>query len=112
MTNVVAGGGTLDFDNTKYIDLGNSSWSHYAAGDPSWSISISDAKVPSSNNDIANVLCSKYKTTSRSGFAPYSISLSTGGTLWLIDDNCSNMTSAQVAEYLKGVILAYEKASS
>ena len=113
-TKTAIGGGSIDFDNTSWVDLGSLTWTQNSYG------------FYATLNAAANILvCSKYKqhgTASNasgvqsqdkvvcfnylqtSGYFPIS-------TLIVRDTTYSSYTATQFKNAMKGVLLAYEKAS-
>ena len=106
VTNVVAGGGTLDFADTDWVDLGEQTWTYNST------YSCFTSGVISGGATSFKLLCSKYKTVSNY--------LSLGNkTIAYIYNNCiaiqdttygTDATAFKNA--MKGILCAYEKAST
>ena len=115
VANVVAGGGTLDFANTAWVDLGTLTFSSStSAGHTYYFATLTGVKQYSADSK-PNIICPLYKTVLSKQTA-YGILntfnedmiisvLSSSETIIIRNDNLTN------TDNLKGIILTYEKAS-
>lgn len=100
----------LDFDNTAFVDLGELKWTYYATSPSHFSATLIGVKV-----GTAKILCTKYKAIASGGGSSLTvdktINIHNGSTYVQIkDDAYTDATAFKNA--MKGVLLAYEKASS
>ena len=107
---LLASNQNVDFLNTDFVDLGNLNWNkdtNYKFYAP-----LTSAKAPADNNTKANILCAIFKTQSLNdwGNDNLCIGLSTGQGLWVRHNSYTDITAFKNA--MKGILLAYEKASS
>lgn len=106
----------VDFNNTAWVDLGSLEWSKGAVNDNYvfYSEELRNLiKIPSANTDVAKIISSKYKTSAYqtiwSNFVNGLIAISASGDVNITDMTYSDATAFKSA--MKGVLLAYEKAS-
>ena len=105
----------IDFENTNYVDLGSISWS-YDSGNTYFYANISSIgmELPNNNNTAAKALSPKYKTISASGVMYTAtnnvVGFTSDGYIVIRDTNYTDATSFKNA--LKGIIMAFEKASA
>jgi hypothetical protein len=106
---------TIDFDNTAYVDLGSLTWT-YLNG--KMFADLTNAFVMPNQTDISPIVCTKYKSSSINNVVNQSGNgIITLGNLgyWgehrvaVYDSNYTNATTFKNA--MKGVLLAYKKAS-
>ena len=97
------------------VDLGSLDWV-YQSGNTRFNANqalASLAKLPSTNNEVANIICAKYGTTSSNNTASASYNLSVGlstfGNIQIRDTNFTDATAFK--ESLQGVYLSYELAT-
>lgn len=103
VANVVAGGGTLDFRNTNYLDMGELTWGYDTYYPRFYATLPSDVK-----HDVQfmpNALCTKYKNDNSGGMNFF---IYNDGKIYVYDNNYTDATTFQAA--MKNVLLAYEKA--
>lgn len=99
----------IDFNNTAWLDLGSLSWSHQ--GDSWFTATAPSGMKGSGNNEIASkILCSIYKTSPYIGIQDLQISLSSNGAVVSVK-NTNYIYASTFKNAMKGVLLAYEKAS-
>ena len=102
---------TLDFDDTKCIDLGNVVWSYVTSPTPYFNATINDIKYVSDLSNVAKILSTLYKTTSWNvAFEADKVVCLTTTNIRIKDSTYTDATAFKNA--MKGVLLAYEKASS
>ena len=101
---------SLDFNNTAYVDLGELNWIWYndrfECNTP-----ISNMKKPSANSSPIKGLTTKYKIIDANNLGNKRIAVNTSGELRALDSDYNGSTSS-FKQAMKGVLLAYEKASS
>ena len=111
---------SLDFDDTDVVDLWTLSWSKTTgstSGDIYFYSSITGAnapKAPSTNAEVAKIISTLLKTTSHKGNYDSSdegIAISNTGLITIAGTNYDSLTTDQFKAAMKGVLLAYEKAS-
>ena len=99
---------TLDFDNTNVIDLGDLAWV-YSNG--IFIVSIpADGKPHFDDTNPADVICTKYKIVARDDTESTDKAISWKTEIRVNDSAYTDATTFKNA--MKGVLLAYEKASS
>ena len=96
----------VDFDDTDFVDLGGLSW-NYNSTSQFFLVSF-NAKKPNTDNDIANIICSKYTSIARNSLQDKQVCYNTSGYLIIKDTAYTDATAFKNA--MKGVLLAYEKA--
>lgn len=111
----------VDFNNTDVVDLGTLNWNDYNStrGMFTSNGTISGAVGSSDNNVASNMVGSIYKSNTANicynglvgGGADKQIAITGTGQVYIIDSAMSGKTGAQIKEMLKGILLAYEKAS-
>ena len=108
---------SLDFDNTDFVDLGTIAFdTAITSVDGLYrftsTILVGVAKGSSSNNTIAKCLCTKIKTNSidNTYLCQTGIAISPSGSISIFVQGINNDNDMKT--YLKGQLLAYEKASS
>ena len=105
--------GTLVVDRAM-VDLGALDWAVYGTNFfYSTYLRVNNlVKIPASNDDIANIVCSKYMAVSfnNNSNTDKGISVNAGGNLFIRDTDYSDASS--IATALSGVQLVYELASS
>ena len=108
---------SLDFDNTDFVDLGTieldtSTTSVDGLYRFTSTTLVGVAKGSSSNNTIAKCLCTKIKTNSMDNtyLCQTGIAISPSGSISIFVQGINNDNDMKT--YLKGQLLAYEKASS
>lgn len=102
---------SLDFDTTDAVDLGNYLWNEYSAGFFTF-IGIGNPVTPVNNDTPAKILCTGYKTNAWNN-NDNGIALAAGGAgLFSIKDTNYTGNVDGFREHMKGVLLAYEKAST
>lgn len=115
VANVTAGGGTLDFDNTDWTDLGTLNWVYYSTYDANVFVAAISNRKQVQN---APIICPKYKTNSASAY--YSLpdkTISTNdyqyglATAIFIKDLSFNGDADAFKASVKGILAAYEKAT-
>ena len=111
VANVVAGGGTLDFNNTAWVDLGTINWNYDSVNSRFISSSaITGIKSVSSAGDVPTILSPLYKTIDMNHQSSnMTISQYTNGNLYIKNSSYTDATAFKNA--MKGILLAYEKAS-
>ena len=113
----LASANSLDFLNTSWVDLGTLDWSTYSSPSSSiFRIALSSANIKpaADNSNNGNILASIYKvkdytSISSSDNMCIAISNSSQNRLTLINTSYTDVTAFKVA--MKGILLAYEKAS-
>ena len=100
-------------ENYGIVDLGSLAWTYqsgYTRFNANQALS-GLAKLPSTNNEVANIICAKYVTTSSNNTATasydLSVGLSTNGNIQIRDANFTDATAFK--ESLQDVYLLYEK---
>ena len=118
VTNTVAGGGTLSFENTKFVNLGDLNWTYDSGNSRFYTTSITDIDLPASATDVATILCSLYTTSTygsvNGGSAYYDLRIggfASGTTKYIDVSNSSYTTGDAFRTAMKGVLLAYKKSS-
>ena len=108
---------SLDFDNTDFVDLGTIALdTSITSVDGLYRFTsttlVGVAKGSSSNNTIAKCLCTKIKTNSidNTYLCQTGIAISPSGLISIFVQGINN--DEDMKTYLKGQLLAYEKASS
>ena len=103
----------IPLENYGVVDLGSLTWT-YQSGNTRFNAyqALSGlAILPSSNNEVANILCAKYSTVSSNNTAAasydLSVGLSTNGSIQIRDTNFTDATVFK--ESLQDVYLLYEK---
>lgn len=110
----------LNFNDTGCVDLGTKSFSlkpnQTSPGHLffTWDLQ-NDIEHAATEGTVGKILCTKYKSdTANSTYvddlSPDSICISASGYVGI--NTSVNMTAAELAQSLKGVLLAYKKASS
>ena len=104
---------SLDFDNTAYVDLGDLNWSYGTSlgTGGKFSVFFANAKSHSTSSTNAKIVSTLYKTNNWDAVysgADMSVALD-GQTLRITNSNYTDATTFKNA--MKGVLLAYEKAS-
>lgn len=97
---------SLDFNNTAFVDLGSLDWSYN--GTRFLSLGISTTVKKPGDNDVANVLCTIYKTNSLNAYTDKQVAIDSGGPIAIKDSEYTDVDTFKTA--MKGVLLAYEKA--
>lgn len=105
---------SIDFANTDFVDLGELSWARTNdSGHERFYVTLSGAETPSSNNEKANLVCTKYNLSSAGDIYNHvedkTIGLTNDGSLVIYDSSYTDASAFKNA--MKGVLLAYEKAS-
>lgn len=113
-TNVAVGGGSLEFNNTGYLDLGDYSWTQFTEnGVTMYQAYITVIKGTVDNNTKANILCPNFKTTTTTsvlaGTSVDRIGVNTTSYV-TIHPEASYASGDAFKAAMKGVLLAYEKA--
>ena len=107
-----------DYENGTYtqmvaeVDLGDLTWTYNADHTYFESAVPSNLKVPSSNENVANIVCSIYKTIANLQYnnsENKTISISIGGKIGVCDTSYTD--AAVFKEAMKGVKLVYELAT-
>ena len=108
-------GDTYESDGTvtrKYgiVDLGTLSWT-YLLSQTKFYASLPLAKTPTTNNDVANIICAKYDTISYADMTgdKKMIAITSSGNLYVRDSAYTDATTFATA--MNGVYLVYELAT-
>lgn len=104
---------SIDFNNTDWVYLGELNWTKQTAYgiQEFYSSGIANlVKHVSSASDVANIICTKYKSAGRNSTQVNTISIGQEGNVYIKDQ--SDISTDQFKNAMKGVLLAYEKASS
>ena len=102
----------LNFEDTDFVDFGTLTWNYNPNNGLFYVSGISSIiELPSSNDDVAKVICSSYQTTTRnlSTTTDKSVAISLAGEIVIRDSSYNNADTFKSA--MKGILLAYEKAS-
>ena len=110
----------IDFNNTAFLDLGDLQWNLTEVSVGKVSVLISDIKAPANNDTFANILCTSLQTdnyTTINSVSAVDLTIAYGiynylQLKWTDKISSSTDTREKVKAALKGVLLAYEKASS
>lgn len=106
--------GSIDFNNTTWVDLGTLNWTAGNANGKFY-VPLSGIKIATGYNAIPNIACSKYQTGSKNQFDNASvdkiIAISDGIAYIYVYDSGAGTDATTFKNSLKGVLLAYEKAS-
>ena len=108
---------SIDFVNTNYTDLGNFDWTYtrIAGGAYGFMATINSVKYQTVSSSLPNLLCSEYRTiTADQSYAGSKVGISTltdSARVTIYDPSAGTDATAFKAA-MKGVLLAYEKASS
>lgn len=100
---------SLDFDNTAWIDLGTLNWNY----DSDYNMFWARITTMKDSDNTMNLLCSLYKTasgTSRVNGIIVSYGYHAYNEINVFDNRYTDTTTFKNA--MKGILLAYEKASS
>lgn len=107
-----------DYENGTYtqmvaeVDLGDFTWKHDATYPYFFTSVPSDLKIPSSSLNVANIVCSIYKTVANANYnreENKTISISEGGNIGIYDTHYTDTTVFK--EVMKGIKLVYELAT-
>ena len=100
---------SLDFNNTAWVDLGSLTWTKYSVteGNLFRSNTISGANISTSSTPI--IICTIYKQMNGNVRTNKSISCGIANSVDIVDNSYTDATSFKTA--MKGILLAYEKAS-
>ena len=90
---------SITFNNTKYVDLGTLTWG-YSSANNRFNANVSDIK-----SNAENILCTRYVYGTSGTNVIYCI----GTQIYVLSTEYSDTTIFKNA--MKGVLLAYEKAS-
>ena len=101
---------SLDFLNTDFVNLGSLTWTYYATSPSHFSASLSGVKVGTNK-----ILCTKYKAVASGGGSSITTNMTinihnSSAYVQIKDDSYTDADTFKNA--MKGVLLAYEKASS
>ena len=107
----------IDFDDTAWVDLGSLTWVLVDIDKHLFRAEVSNSKVIVDNTTPANLLSSSYKTISTSDIYSNHPNMSiakgiagiVGDYMLVVNDDYTDETTFKNA--MKGIILAYEKAS-
>lgn len=108
---VTAGGGTLEFANTKWVDLGDYNWTRTIEN--SIGFFRTDANTPSDLANYAKMLSPLYKLNTGTNWKALSnmeIIANQTTNIYIRNDTYTDATAFKNA--MKGILLAYEKAST
>lgn len=112
---VVAGGGTLDFANTKWLDLGDLNWSLGGSGGNKRFQAVvtgMNMKPASSESTTANILCSIYVSASNNstyaGTTNMTISINSAEDPYVGVVNTTYNDATDFKNAMKGILLAFE----
>lgn len=104
---LVAENSSLDFNDTNYVDFGDLTWNKYEGA-----FFVDSVPVASTTN-YKRVICTKYKTLDYNLTEDKTVRVSYKGTRIVVyDSSFADATTEQFKNANKGVLLAYEKASS
>ena len=101
---------TLNFEDTDFVDLGTLNWGYSTTYN--WFRASVSWQGSGSNSIASKILCTKYKNVALSNNKDSNLSISLSGdgdVLQIYDTNYIDETTFKNA--MKGVLLAYEKAS-
>lgn len=110
---LLASSQSVDFNNTDWVDLGSLTWS--ASSENRYYATYTNLVIPADNDTKANILCSKYATQTANYRELHKtenqIYMNTGGRILYIVDTGTYADATAFKNAMKGVLLAYEKAS-
>ena len=97
----------IPLKHLKIVDLGSFDWSYNSSQQRfNPNTQIPNMATISSNNTVANIVCSKYLTSSYNNLAIGNISLNTNGYIYIKDTSTTSTTDFKNA--MQGVYLFYE----
>lgn len=99
---------SLDFDNTDFVDMGNLNWG-YASGRLYSTSLVGVIKPVVSGNDVGHALCTKYGTKSYYSYNDKEMAIGDNGYIYIKESSYTDGDTFKAD--MKGVLLAYEKAS-
>jgi hypothetical protein len=96
----------IDFDNTAWVDLGTLTWYFYQGE------FFTDSIPVVSGTNYNRIICPKYKTLNYNLTEDKTIRVVYNGVRVIVSDSSlANLTTTQFTNAMKGILLAYEKAS-
>ena len=101
---------SLDFDNTALFDLSELTGWQYNSGNQRFYVNITGAQGSGNNNTPSKLLCTKYRNDAYGSLGDKGICISSDGLALAVKDSTYTDVDTFKAA-MKGVLLAYEKAS-
>ena len=103
---------SLDFDNTDVVDLGTLNWNYSSTYQRfECNIPIADMKKPATNSSPIKAISTIYEVSDANSSTNLTFAVNTSGELRIFDNTVNGNKDTLLAK-LKGMLLAYEKASS